>query len=220
MAAEPSNTIAGAESDSAAQKLLAKHAADEAHNPTIEEVPDEEDLAHPPPSTDGPTTMSDVAKGKQKAQDAPIAKPKGPAFDVTSNDAFPALGGPKAQPVTASSWGKKPANGTTNGASNGAPRAPPPGTPASGPRQIAIPGRFSEEYKLGGKDLTPRAQLKKPVTEIIREVNMRSKATVTLRAGLQGGIVLRGEGPSQDGVQAALKEVIKQISANVRIHEH
>src|ERR1700712_2275216 len=110
------------ESQSAAEKLLAKHAADEAHKVQIEDVVDEEDIAHPAPSAalkSSETTMSDIAKGKKKVDDAaPAPKPKGPAFDVASEEAFPALGGPAPRPAaTSQMWGKKPPVIQTKGAS-------------------------------------------------------------------------------------------------------
>jgi hypothetical protein len=228
MAAEPTLTgpaTAGAELESAAQKLLAKHAADEAHNPTIEDVLDEEDLAHPPPSAT--TTLSDVAKGKQKADDTPTtapAKPKGPTFDVTSEEAFPSLGGPKAPTTTASAWGKKPTNGTS-GTSNGTSRA---STPASGfatptlpgtrpgAPGLNIPGRQVERVNVPPHFLIPRQQLKRPILEVVRDVNRRSKANVTLKAGNDGGLTFEIVGPA-DSSRQALKEVIQQIGSKVRL---
>lgn len=110
-----------------AQKLQEKHDADASHRATIEDVIDEEDLAHPPPSmhtasADAPTPpaasssqpLSEKAAGKQIAREEPEpAAPSGksslqPVLDTKSEELFPALGaGPKAKaPAPAAmAWG-------------------------------------------------------------------------------------------------------------------
>ena len=125
----------------AAERLQQKHEADAAHGPTIEEVLDEEDLAHPPPSmhlapesepTHDPVEQtvpkSEKAAGKQKARDEPAQTPATSkvngvvSFDAQDHEAFPALGsGPKAPaPVPAAmAWGAKKPSSLQTGA-NGA----------------------------------------------------------------------------------------------------
>ena len=129
---------------SAAEKLQAKHEAHAAHNPKVEEVEDEEDVQHPPPSTQALSkpnveytigvpaeAVSEKAAGKRKADPEPAAVPSQPQatapLNTQSEEAFPALGGgpkPAAQSHAATAWGaKKPSavhigtNGTndTNG---------------------------------------------------------------------------------------------------------
>ena len=123
---------------SAAEKLQAKHEAHASHSPMIEEVVDEEDIQHPPPSMQAaakpdlePTNnvplevLSEKAAGKRKADPEPTAipaKPKAPApLNTQSEEAFPALGsGPKpsTQVPAPMAWGaKKPSavNNVTNG---------------------------------------------------------------------------------------------------------
>ena len=124
---------------SAAEKLRAKHEANAVHNPLVEEVVDEEDIQHPPPSMQavskadsGPTPdpvaqpLSEKAAGKRKAEPeatAPTARsePSAP-LNTHSEEAFPALGsGPKtgAQAPAATAWGaKKPS--TVHAGMNGA----------------------------------------------------------------------------------------------------
>jgi hypothetical protein len=220
----------GAEPESAAQKLLAKHASMEPHKVEIEEVVDEEDIAHPPPSAalhanaNSSLSMSDIAKGKQKA--APEAeqpkKPKGPAFDVKSDEAFPALGGPAPRAATsaAQTWGKIPAaihtNGTkpsVNGGSNGTSRAPAPASLPSS-RNSIIPGWDSQKVELFPQQIN-RGQLKKPLQEIIRDINKRSKATITSSAGPGSVLVFEGKGP-KDAVTSSLKELVQTICTKVR----
>ncbi|KIW04307.1 uncharacterized protein PV09_04600 [Verruconis gallopava] len=227
MAAEsslPGPTAAGTDSESAAQKLLAKHTADEAHRTTVEDVVDEEDLAHPAPSA-----TSDVAKGKQKVDDASAgasAKPKAPAFDVNSEEAFPSLGGPKAATTTASAWGKKPAANGTNGTSNGTSRASTPasglatptlpGTRPGGAHGVNIPGRQVERVAVPPGFLLPRQSLKKPIPEVVRDVNRRSKAQVAMKAGNNGGLIFEVVG-TEDARRQAMKEVLQQIGSKQTI---
>ena len=224
------------ENESAAQKLLAKHK--EAHPVEIEEVVDEEDLAHPPPSAGlhsfqdnlesspiAGATMSDIAKGKKKVDDtAEVKKPKGPAFDVKSEEAFPALGGPTPRAAAAASqtWGKPPqaiktngAKPAVNGATNGTSRSgyPTPGYAVPSQR-MQLPGRHTESIALHPQQIAPRKDLKKPIAEIIRDINKRSKATVVSREGPGSTIIFEGTGP-QDAVQQALKDIVKEIGTKV-----
>ena len=130
----------------AAERLQQKHEADAAHRPMIEDVIDEEDIAHPPPSMHPASELepshdsieqtqpiSEKAAGKQKARDEPAqipAKPKtngAASFNAQDQEAFPALGsGPRAPaPVPAAMvWGaKKPSSvhAGANGANGHAP---------------------------------------------------------------------------------------------------
>ena len=147
MAGEPNtNGASSAVSDtmSAAEKLRAKHEANASHNPMVEEVVDEEDVEHPPPSMevaaklapgpildDAAEPLSEKAAGKRKAEPEPAAgqpKQKGNApLNTQSEEAFPALGsGPKptSQAPAAMAWGaKKPSavHAGTNGINGHAP---------------------------------------------------------------------------------------------------
>ncbi|KAK5451396.1 hypothetical protein LTS15_008160 [Exophiala xenobiotica] len=144
MAAVPTDVSVDAGSSSTktpAQLMQEKHEAAETHRVTIEDVPDEDDISHPPPphqqvegkdDTAAPTTngtangaenvpMSDKAAGKQKASDKPTV------LDTQSEEAFPALGAstrPAAPPSRAPGW-----------VASASARAPPMnGSPALGPR--------------------------------------------------------------------------------------
>lgn len=133
MASEASTS---ANSGSLAAMLEQQHARDEEHKPTVEETVDEEDLKHPPPTSlqpeqpeqlDQPLLVdADTPESTTLAQTvspAPASKPakKGPAFDVQSEELFPALGsGPKPAAPAAATWGaKKPSAATT--VANGSP---------------------------------------------------------------------------------------------------
>jgi predicted PilT family ATPase len=174
--------------------------------------------------------VSSKAAGKQPARE------RENKLDTQSEELFPALGGPKAAaPAAPSMWSRKPAavgkapNGSSNGlniplASNGSSRA---STPASGIQtpgvpsqrgqpQMSLPGRQSEQIVLHPSMLKSRDQLKKPVSEVIREINKRSKAKVEMKNGPNGTLVFEGTGPT-DSVRVALKDVANQICAGQNI---
>lgn len=122
-------SVGASQNLSAAERLRQKHEADAAHRAKVEDVLDEEDFAHPPPSmqaalqsepatapVESAISMSEKASGKQKAKEKPTfepsaAKPNGaPSLNMKSEEAFPALGGglkaPAAAPA-AMAWGAK-----------------------------------------------------------------------------------------------------------------
>jgi hypothetical protein len=214
-----------------AQKLMEQHD----HHVTVEDVPDEEDVAHPPPSTSAKPAaeapLSEKAAGKQKANDAAPA-PKKPALNTASEEAFPALGPakPRAQAPAASTWGKKPAAVTANGtngnaASNDTSRS---STPASGVGSGAplplgrgpalpsmnIPGKHSDRISFAPNQLTPRQQLKKPINDIIRDINRRSKAKLEVKPGPGGSVIFQSTGPP-DAVRETLKEIANEVGSKV-----
>ena len=195
-----------------------------------------------PSSTSAPeVTVSAKAAGKQPVRDQPTnaAHPK-PVLDTQSEDAFPALGDPKAHSSAPapSSWSKKPAaagkpaNGVSSGtvhsiskpSSGSSTPIPGTGTPQSttlsqrGPvPQMNLPGRYREQIRLHPSDMTPRSQLKKPVSDTLRDINKKSKAHVEMKAGPGGVMVFEGTGPV-DAVLDALKEVATQLCSKVSNH--
>lgn len=241
MAAATNGGSSTAEGLSPAQQLLAKHKADEAHTVQVEDVVDEDDIQHPPPSaTHAPTNepnavagaaapMSEVAKGKQKAVE-PQEQPKqqsAPRLNTDSEEAFPALGPPKgrAPPPVAQVWGKKPAivslNGnkaSVNGKTPSSTTSSRPGTPAStvngsaGQPGVALPGRHVERITFTPRQLKDPKDMRKPIPQLLQEINKKSKAKVTIREGMGGVRVLEGTGPV-DAVREALREIATQIGA-------
>ncbi|KAF2098338.1 hypothetical protein NA57DRAFT_77128 [Rhizodiscina lignyota] len=227
---------------------------DTSHKPTIEDVIDEEDLEHPPPSmhlepgktnndsaSGAETVLSEKAAGKQKAVDEPAAEAPKPApkLDVTSEEAFPALGAPKGKAAASvsSAWGKKPtaagANGINGGVNGKTPTSgissrsstPASGmrTPASmvppqmgagrGPQGISLPGRHSDYIQFAPSELIPPNQLKSSRQEVIRDINRKSKAKIEMKPGLTGNtIMFSGTGP-QESVREALREVASKLGS-------
>lgn len=183
--------------------------------------------------------VSPKAAGKQKAQDPPVQANQ-PAPDTQSHDLFPELGGtPKPQngPAVASIWSAKSAanvshsgtNGKTNGLTptNNSSRASTPtsggaiptsttnlATPRGLPATINIPGRHTERIPLAPSQLLPRTQMKKPLADILKDVNKRSKATITNTTGQGGAQWFTAIGPV-DACRQALKDLVEQIGSKV-----
>lgn len=172
----------------AAEKLQQKHEADAAHRPMIEEVVDEDDLAHPPPSThlapqsesnhdpiEQTQPMSEKAAGKRKARDETTqlpakSKPNDVAsFDAQDQEAFPALGsGPKATATVpaAVAWGaKKPSmvHAGANGANGHAPLSSISSSRASSPKSgLMTPASTSASSGLQTRGLPMPQQIPIP----------------------------------------------------------
>ncbi|KAF2139453.1 uncharacterized protein K452DRAFT_320563 [Aplosporella prunicola CBS 121167] len=228
-----SESVANGDGLTPAQRLEQRLAADEPHRPTVEDAVDEEDLAHPPPSSHPSATpdtsaspaptMSEKAAGKQKAQEPAPKKPQG--IDM-SEESFPGLGAPKTVTPVASAWGRKPASVNANGfaSSNVSSRASTPAsgnmTPAAaapsvrgpGPQTLNLPGRFTESITLAPSQMIPRQQLRRPMMDIIRDINRRSKAKVESKPGAMGNFIFQGTGPV-DAVRSALREVAKELGS-------
>lgn len=187
---------------SAAQELLKLH-NDNDHHVTVEDVPDE-DLPAP--------ALSAKAGGKQKAAES---------TPVINEQHFPALGGPKkASSNTAPIW-----NGKMNGANSAGntPRttSPAAGSPAisaaprNGPPSLAIPNRNVESITLEPQHVLPRGQLKRPIPDILKDINRKSRANVNYVQQAGGKYRFDATGP-QDLAQQALKDVVQQIGTKVR----
>ncbi|KAE8354695.1 hypothetical protein BDV28DRAFT_130488 [Aspergillus coremiiformis] len=221
MASDLSNAdVNGGTPKSRAALLEEQHARDEAHKTTVEEVVDEEDLKHPPPSSSVQDEKADAPSPSPAPTEVPAPAPKAapkkaPAFDVQSEELFPALGsGPKPKAPAASAWGARgpsAAAAVANGAPGGSPAAP-RGFGSEGPRIMSLPGKHVEQLRLAPSQMLPRGQLKKPLRDILRDISRRSKANVDMRGGPGGSIIFEGKG-SVDAVRQALKEVAQQVGS-------
>ncbi|KAL1882591.1 hypothetical protein Plec18167_003008 [Paecilomyces lecythidis] len=230
---------------SPAALLEEQHARDEAHKVTVEDVPDEEDIQHPPPSAlhtklDSASGSATTTAARTAAPTPAAAQKKAPAFDVKSEELFPALGGgpkPRAAAVP-TAWGanKSAAAAVANGLANGsqasgtssspifilAPQltefGPAAATGAQGfgandaPKIMTLPGKHVEQLRLAPSQMLPRGQLKKPLRDLLRDISKRSKATVDMRSGPGGSVIFEGKG-SVDAVRQALKDVAQQVGS-------
>ncbi|KAJ6095692.1 K Homology domain type 1 [Penicillium sp. IBT 16267x] len=214
MAAEASNETNGAASKSLAAMLEEQHTRED-HRVTVEDVIDEEDLKHPPPSSlvnnqsSAPVAPA-LESPAETATPSPISKPaakKTPAFDVQSEELFPALGsGPKPSAPAAATWGaKKPSAAAA--VAHGQ-----PAKPSDIPRVMSLPGKHVEQLRLAPSQMLPRGQMKKPLQDILRDISRRSKATVNIRGGPGGSVIFEGKG-SVESVRQALKEVAQQVGS-------
>jgi hypothetical protein len=214
------DTYANGEELSAAQKLLQKHV-------TVEDVPDEEDpkaskaASAADQSASWGQPMSAKAAGKQKDSQSSTA------LDTHSHELFPELGASKSKgnANVAPVWGaKSSANGKTNGSAtaNGTSRASAPASSMATPKGssqpaapvISIPGRNVESVTLEPQFILPRNQLKRPIPDIIKDLNRRSRANITMSTSTNGRLKFDATGP-QDIAQQALKDLVQQIGTKV-----
>lgn len=218
------------ENMSAAEKLQQEHAqAAEGHHVTVEEVPDEDLGLHRPSA--GPTessALSEKAAGKRRETTTAPSPAKASKLDIQSQELFPELGALKAQATkNVPKWGaanvvgdKNSING--NGAvANGA-ATPSSGTAtpnakstSSGVPLVRLPGRYTETLNLEPQELKPREQLRRPLAQILQDINRTSRAQVKSVPAARGQ---RFEvvGP-QEAAQQALKELVKQIGSTVSL---
>ena len=82
------------------------------------------------------------------------------------------------------------------------------------PQTVSIPGQHSERISLLPREMKPRSQLKKPVQDVLRDINRKSKANVQMSSGAAGAVHFDARGPV-DAVRQALKEVAKELGSKV-----
>ncbi|KAI0379031.1 hypothetical protein F5Y04DRAFT_272295 [Hypomontagnella monticulosa] len=210
---------------SAAARLLQKHAENPLHHVTVEDVPDEElkspSAADTSEKSSWGQTMSTKAAGKQPVQGSS-------SLDTQSHEAFPELGVPKANTASKSNispiWGgAKGANGKANGTSwstNGTPRTSTPAsgvsTPTGVPPPVSIPGRNVETLLLEAQHVMPRNQLKRPIPDIVKDINRKSRAVISSVSAPAGHLKFEATGP-QDKAQQALRDLVQQIGLKTSV---
>ncbi|PHH80063.1 hypothetical protein CDD82_1995 [Ophiocordyceps australis] len=207
--------------ESAAQKLLHKH-AEKPRPVSVEDVPDEGFPIKPAtagPSATAPTNTVTAGPKKNVSREAS-------RIDTSSHELFPELGAA----VKGKSANVAPVWGAKNAKINGKPNGTPPtsvsrsSTPASGTAtpsrggipSISIPGRNSETYTLEPQFILPRAQLKRPITDVLKDINRKSRANITMSSAPNGRLRFDATGP-QDLAQQAIKDVIEQIGSKTSI---
>lgn len=194
---------------SAAQQLMQKHA--EPHAVSVEDVPD---VDLPKPTNDASGSWAAPVAGSSNGK-APAASKKG--IDTQSHEVFPELGGPKGKNASvAPIWGAK---NTTNDKPNGSNGVSRSSTPAStqGPTPaMSIPGRNVESVTLEPQFIMPRNQLKRPIPDILKDINRKSRATITMATATNGRLKFDATGP-QDVAQQALKDLVQQIGVRTTI---
>ncbi len=229
MASGSSSTADNGNEPSAAQRLLEQHSS---HHVVLEDVPDEEDIKHdaaiaseavedapsgpalaPASAPSWAATPSAKAAGKQKAAD-PVP---GTKIDTQSHELFPELGAPKkAAASVAPIWSAKSggsANGhDANGSANG---TPPASARPTGPPTLNIPGRNLSSVTLEDHQILPRNELKRPIPDIIKDMNRKSRANITSLPPSAGRRQFNATGPPEIA-QQALRDLVQQIGSKVR----
>jgi len=61
-----------------------------------------------------------------------------------------------------------------------------------------------------------RTDLKRPIADLLKDINRKSKAKVDMRRG-NGTLIFQGQGPSIDSVHEILREVAAQLGQKVSI---
>ncbi|KAK7967157.1 uncharacterized protein PG986_001434 [Apiospora aurea] len=186
----------GEASTSAAERLLQQHAENPLHHVTVEDAPDD----------DLPSVPSKTAS----------------SIDTQSIEAFPELGAPKGKaPVNiAPIWSAK--GGKSNGSTpaNGTPRASTPAsgvaTPVGNVPNMSIPGRHVETVTIEPQFILPRNQLKRPIPDVVKDINRKSRAVLTTSNVGNGRLRIDATGP-QDKAQQAIRDLVQQIGTRQTI---
>ncbi|KAH7312304.1 hypothetical protein B0I35DRAFT_452305 [Stachybotrys elegans] len=199
---------------SAAQKLMQKH-AEVPHTVTVEDAPDEDLPAKEASDASGSwaAPMSSKAAGKQK-------QTSNSGLDTQSHELFPELGPAKSKSANvAPIWGAK-NTGKANGSANGTHASSNPASGASTPKgavpAMSIPGRNIESVTIEPQYIMPRNQLKKPIPDIIKDLNRKSRATITMTQSSNGRLKFDATGP-QEIAQQALKDLVQNIGLRFSI---
>ncbi len=203
---------------SAASQLLEQH---QSHHATVEDTSDDE-----LPSQHHAAAAADSETPSAPAPSAPKGKP-GLATD--SHELFPELGGAAPKPTAniapvwparanaaSRSGGPSPANGTPKAS------APPSGTSTPVPPTLAapslsIPGQNIEYLLLEPDHVLPRAQLKRPLADITKDFNRKSRAQIKIVTQPDGILRVEATGPKGDVTTQALKDFVGLIGTKLTL---
>jgi len=211
----------------AASQLLQQHHGG-VHHTTVEDAIDD-DAINGGSSSGANGTDPSRARAEPTATNGPGTRnaqaPMG--LDTKSRELFPELGGSTTKagggraPVV---WGAgKNVNGQAKGAtsSNGSPRGQVPvslvGSPSlNAAPAVNIPGRNVETLFLDPQHVMSRAQLKRPLPDIIKDMNRKSRAIISMSTSGNGRLKFEAVGP-RDVAQQALLDLVQQIGSKVSI---
>ena len=71
-----------------------------------------------------------------------------------------------------------------------------------------------DQFRFDSSQMLPRSELKKPVSDILRDISKKSKVRLEVREGAGGVYIFEGTG-NVDAVRQALKEVAQQVGSTV-----
>ncbi|KKA27314.1 hypothetical protein TD95_004008 [Thielaviopsis punctulata] len=135
-------------------------------------------------------------------EDLPTVKPTKKPIDLGSKEAFPELGAGASKNVAPPSWG----SGLKSAAGENGPAIPSrPAVPS-----VTIPGRKVESITVQPQELMPRDKLRRPIPDVIKDINRKSRANITMSTMAGGKVRFDATGP-QDVAQQALKDLVEQI---------
>lgn len=190
---------------SAAERMAREHAV--THQAYVE--PEETPAAEPSTSSASQApTIADKVAGKQ-ANSKPI--------DTQSHELFPELGSSKGKAAASAvpTWGAR--TGGSNGASNGASSGvPAPALASVAKPAVSLPGRNVETITIDPQHVLPRQKLRRPIPDIIKDINKKSRAKITMSSAANGRYKFEATGP-QDVAQQALKDLVSQIGTKVSL---
>ena len=150
---------------------------------------------------------------KPQAQ-APVARAWGAKKSGSVGHAIPnGMNGTGSMSSNTSSRTSTPASGILTPPSTNA-SATPQSRGLSMPQYMPIPGRHTERVQFAKSQLIPKEQRKKPLQDVLRGINKKSKATVEAKYAPDGGVIFEGSGPV-DATRQALKDVAKEVGSKV-----
>ncbi|KAJ4293725.1 hypothetical protein N0V88_005233 [Collariella sp. IMI 366227] len=187
---------------SAASRLLEQHMS---HHVTVEDAADE-DL----PSTSAAAAEATPSNAKPSVDTPATKAPEKKSAKLGG-------GAPKPSANIAPTWGARPGGNGADKASAPASGATTPTPPAlRGPKNLSIPGRNVEYMLLEAQHVLPRNQLKKPITDIVKDFNRKSRAQVKVLSQPDGKVRIEATGP-QDIATQALKDFVRLIGTKLSI---
>lgn len=202
---------------SAARLLLEQHMS---HNATVEDGSDDE--ARPQPAaaseTPGHETMAAPSTSRSPSR-APSAATK-PA-ETNYSELFPEFGG-GASKVAAPVWparagktiGAVPSNSTSQLSS---PEPVSQGLDSSVAPKLSIPGQHQERYILPAGELLPPAQMKRPLADIVKDFNRKSRAQIKVKPHPDDMVMIEATGPKGEATTKSLKDFVALIGAKVKL---
>jgi hypothetical protein len=81
---------------------------------------------------------------------------------------------------------------------------------------LTLPGRNVESVTIEPHHIMPKKDLRRPIPDVIKDINRKSRASITMSSAANGRLKFDATGP-QDVAQQALKELVRQIGTKVRV---
>ncbi|KAL2134437.1 hypothetical protein VTI74DRAFT_209 [Chaetomium olivicolor] len=184
------------------------------HHVTVEDAADEDLPSRPAAAAEASHVKSSTDSATTKVPETQNVK-----VALDSHEAFPELGGgaPKPSATIAPTWGARPGANSADKTSAPTSGATTPTPPAlRGPKNLSIPGRNVEYMLLEAQHVLPRNQLKKPIPDIVKDFNRKSRAQVKVLTQADGKVRVEATGPQEIATQA-LKDFVRLIGTKLTI---